>query len=320
VQPIEPPPKLEQPELAIAPEPVAEPNQPTAVFSQSPIAELQPESLESDSFSEPLISDRSAPPKPIAAATAGTQPSIAQSNPPTAFSQPSNFSDSTTSPDSGESFSSITSDRSAPPRPAAPTQPRDFGETASNYSNPDTGSSGPPAEVGTQPSTSQPTSGFGDSFGGIGSSEGFSGDSDNPGTDELASIGSPLQSPAGSRERPSRPPRPSQSDRDSSRREGWGQNPDSRGWGSNSGLNGVECLDCPQPRYPARARREGWEGNPRLRIDTDDRGYVTNVSLEESSGHSILDEAAIEAVRDWKLEPKEGGRWGVTITLKFELD
>jgi TonB family protein len=57
-----------------------------------------------------------------------------------------------------------------------------------------------------------------------------------------------------------------------------------------------------------------------LRIDTDDRGYVTNVSLEESSGHSILDEAAMEAVRDWKLEPKEGGRWGVTVTLKFELD
>lgn len=321
VQPIETPPKLEQPELVVPPEPVAEPNQPTEVFARNPIAELQTESVPTpealDSFSEPLASDRSAPPKPVAA-TAGTQPSVTQSNPLATFSQPSNFSDSITSPEVGESFSPIASDRSAPPRPVAPTEPRNFGEIASNYSNPDSGSSGPPAEVGTQPSFSQSTSGFGDSFGGIGSSGDIYGNSDNPGSDELASIGSPLQSPGSSRQRPSRPSPPPE--RDSSKREGWGRNSGSNGWGSNSGLNGVECLDCPFPRYPARARREGWQGNPRLRIDTDGRGYVTNVSLEESSGHSILDEAAIEAVWDWKLEPKEGGRWGVTVTLKFELD
>jgi TonB family protein len=316
---IEPPPKLEQPELVAPPEPVAEPSQPEAVLAPEPVAEIQPEPLEPDSFSEPLASERSAPPEPVVAVTAGIQPSIVQSNPVASFSQPSNFSDSISSPDAGESFSPITSERSAPPRPVAPTQPRDLGEIASNYSNPETSSSGPPAEVGTQPSFSQSTSGFGDSFGGIGSFEGFSGNSDNPGSDELASIGSPLQSPGSFRQRPSRPS-PSPPPRDSSENEGWGRNSGGNGWGSNSGLNGVECLDCPQPRYPARARREGWQGNPRLRIDTDDRGYVTNVSLEESSGHSILDEAAMEAVRDWKLEPKEGGRWGVTVTLKFELD
>jgi len=314
---IEPPPKLEQPELVAPPEPIAEPSQPEAVLAPEPVPEIQPEPLEPDSFSEPLAREPSAPPEPVAA-IAGVQPSIVQSNPVASFSQPSNFSDSITSPDGGESFSAITSERSAPPRPVAPAPTRDLGEIASNYSNPDTSSSGPPAEAGTQPSFSQPTSGLGNSFGGIGGSQGFSGNSDNPGSGELASIGSPLQSPGSFRQRPPKPA-PSPPPRDSPQNEGWGRNSGGSGWGSN-GLNGVECLDCPQPRYPARARRQGWQGNPRLRIDTDDRGYVTNVSLEESSGHSVLDEAAMEAVWDWKLEPKEGGRWGVTVTLKFELD
>ncbi|NES08064.1 MAG: energy transducer TonB [Okeania sp. SIO2F4] len=159
-----------------------------------------------------------------------------------------------------------------------------------------------PGEVGTQPTTSgQSNSGIGDALSSLGNFEdGTSRNSDNPGSGELAAVGSPLQDFGGSRGRPTKP---------------------SSGSGSSSGdgSGGVSCIDCPQPDYPSLAREEGLEGNPKLRIDIDFDGNVTNVYIEKSSGHTILDEAAIEAVKEWKLDPKDGGRLGVLVTLKFRL-
>jgi periplasmic protein TonB len=47
-------------------------------------------------------------------------------------------------------------------------------------------------------------------------------------------------------------------------------------------------------RYPPRARESGWEGRVRLRLDVSESGAVLNVSLLRSSGHVLLDEAAVE--------------------------
>nr|WP_293110320.1 energy transducer TonB [Okeania sp. SIO2F4] len=194
-----------------------------------------------------------------------------------------------------------------------------FGDVATNSANPDNSKSqfgsplssdntgegsrpSLPGEVGTQPTTSgQSNSGIGDALSSLGNFEdGTSRNSDNPGSGELAAVGSPLQDFGGSRGRPTKP---------------------SSGSGSSSGdgSGGVSCIDCPQPDYPSLAREEGLEGNPKLRIDIDFDGNVTNVYIEKSSGHTILDEAAIEAVKEWKLDPKDGGRLGVLVTLKFRL-
>lgn len=59
----------------------------------------------------------------------------------------------------------------------------------------------------------------------------------------------------------------------------------------------------PPPRYPAEAVRNGWEGEVLLRITVAPDGQVSRVSIEKSSGHEILDQAALRAVRLWKGIP-----------------
>lgn len=59
----------------------------------------------------------------------------------------------------------------------------------------------------------------------------------------------------------------------------------------------------PPPRYPAEAVRNGWEGEVILRITVAPDGQVSRVSIEKSSGHEILDQAALRAVRTWKGVP-----------------
>ncbi len=57
------------------------------------------------------------------------------------------------------------------------------------------------------------------------------------------------------------------------------------------------------PRYPGLARRRGWEGLVVLLVKVDNRGAVTDVSVQTSSGHRVLDQAALDAVRKWHFQP-----------------
>lgn len=79
----------------------------------------------------------------------------------------------------------------------------------------------------------------------------------------------------------------------------------------------------PPPRYPAAARRRDQQGTVVLSVHVDAQGRVSNLWLFESSGHSSLDNAALQAVRDWIFEPgMQGGRkvamW-VNVPVRFEL-
>jgi len=57
------------------------------------------------------------------------------------------------------------------------------------------------------------------------------------------------------------------------------------------------------PSYPAVARRRGWEGTVLLELQVLADGRVAEVTISESSGHEVLDEAAARAVRRWRFEP-----------------
>jgi protein TonB len=79
----------------------------------------------------------------------------------------------------------------------------------------------------------------------------------------------------------------------------------------------------PLPRYPAAARRRGQQGTVVLSVHVDEQGRVSNLWLFESSGHRVLDTAAVEAVRDWLFEPgMQNGRniamW-VNVPVRFAL-
>jgi len=74
------------------------------------------------------------------------------------------------------------------------------------------------------------------------------------------------------------------------------------------------------PKYPKRARKMGWEGTVVLDFLVDANGNVYDIRVVRSSGYPDLDQAAINALKQWKFAPKPGknaekGRLTVRFTL-----
>ena len=59
----------------------------------------------------------------------------------------------------------------------------------------------------------------------------------------------------------------------------------------------------PKPVYPLLARQRGQEGEALLRVSVDAAGRVLAVDVERSSGFSLLDDAAVKGVRQWRFRP-----------------
>ena len=79
----------------------------------------------------------------------------------------------------------------------------------------------------------------------------------------------------------------------------------------------------PEPRYPRMAKKRGYQGTVLVDVLVSENGRVKNLILSESCGYKILDNAALEAVKDWLFEPgKEGDKpvemW-VQVPVRFEL-
>lgn len=79
----------------------------------------------------------------------------------------------------------------------------------------------------------------------------------------------------------------------------------------------------PPPEYPMQARRRGLQGVVIVEALIDTKGTVSDLRLARSSGHSILDTAALRSVQRWRFQPGTvGGRqtamW-VNVPVRFEL-
>lgn len=79
-----------------------------------------------------------------------------------------------------------------------------------------------------------------------------------------------------------------------------------------------------RPNYPDASRRRGEQGVVRVELLIDGEGRVTNVRVVESSGFTALDNAAVEAVRDWRFRPaRRGGvpvAGNITTSVHFRLE
>ncbi len=73
------------------------------------------------------------------------------------------------------------------------------------------------------------------------------------------------------------------------------------------------------PSYPAIARRMGWEGTVLLDVEVDADGHVGHVTVARSSGHTVLDRAAIDAVRSWRFEPAQRLRKPVESLVRLPV-
>jgi len=85
---------------------------------------------------------------------------------------------------------------------------------------------------------------------------------------------------------------------------------------------GPGVLGGTPPIYPKDALDRGLEGKVSLSVTVAANGSVSSVSVAQSSGHELLDAAAIRAVkRDWKFQPglKEGEPASGSVTVTFEF-
>jgi len=83
-------------------------------------------------------------------------------------------------------------------------------------------------------------------------------------------------------------------------------------------------LHNPKPEYPVAARRFGFQGTVVLRVLIGLEGSPTEIRVEKSSGHNVLDEAALAAVKQWQFEPAREGDlrvagW-VDVPIQFRLE
>lgn len=98
---------------------------------------------------------------------------------------------------------------------------------------------------------------------------------------------------------------------------GSGQSATSPGRGAkgdgNAGAESLSGLARPlgayqvKPRYPEAARRAGSQGTTLLKFHVLANGRVSDITIEQSSGHRDLDNAAVDAVRKWLFEPARMG-------------
>lgn len=75
----------------------------------------------------------------------------------------------------------------------------------------------------------------------------------------------------------------------------------------------------PKPDYPRTARNRGWQGAVVLRVQVSAEGSPESVTVEQSSGHDLLDESAAAAVKGWQFVPARHGETEVASTVRVPI-
>ena len=77
-------------------------------------------------------------------------------------------------------------------------------------------------------------------------------------------------------------------------------------------------LSTPRPDYPIEARRHFYEGRGvyRLRFDME-TGRVTEVTVIESTGHTILDQASTRTFLRWRIKPHSFKAINVPVNFRM---
>jgi protein TonB len=108
-----------------------------------------------------------------------------------------------------------------------------------------------------------------------------------------------------------------------------GTGADSDGGGNGSGHSSgsgigdgsdqrAACVYCPEPRYPFIARARGWQGSVDVGLVVLADGSVDGASLRRSSGHGVLDDAAIAVARQSRFRPPAAQ--GLHVPLRGRIE
>jgi TonB family protein len=80
-----------------------------------------------------------------------------------------------------------------------------------------------------------------------------------------------------------------------------------------------DALKNPAPVYPLYAREKGWEGLVILNVLVQKDGRTGQVSVVKSSGHEILDQAAVSSVQKWRFLPARVGKLKFASSLQIPI-
>ncbi len=81
------------------------------------------------------------------------------------------------------------------------------------------------------------------------------------------------------------------------------------------------CVSCPKIKYPTIAQRRGWEGSVLLKLQLSPDGHAVNITVERSSGHNALDDAAIANAKQSRFTASNTGQIRIATQLfEFKLD
>jgi protein TonB len=80
----------------------------------------------------------------------------------------------------------------------------------------------------------------------------------------------------------------------------------------------------PRFDYPSVARRRGWQGRVRVGLHVEADGDLTRIRLVESSGHVLLDKAAVKNVTELRNVPAvtqwlDGSDMDVILPVRYQL-
>jgi protein TonB len=75
----------------------------------------------------------------------------------------------------------------------------------------------------------------------------------------------------------------------------------------------------PHPHYPQVARKRNLQGTVIILAIVNEKGEVVNARVDLSSGHAILDNAALSAVKSWEFEPGKHGNTPVKSIVRLPI-
>ena len=84
-------------------------------------------------------------------------------------------------------------------------------------------------------------------------------------------------------------------------------------------LYNAAYLNNPPPTYPLAARRRGLEGTVVVRAQILEDGKCHQANLSKSSGHEMLDQAALAAVRSWHFAPAKRGTQTISAWVEVPI-
>ena len=78
------------------------------------------------------------------------------------------------------------------------------------------------------------------------------------------------------------------------------------------------AISIQQPHYPFRARRQRLTGKGGFEVRVDQKtGKTTRVVILQSTGSTVLDQAAIEVLSTWRFKPGTVSRIQLPITYRL---